>query len=121
MRHFTDLLDSGLVHRARLLEQMTVILRSCLPKACVEHVWAGGIVHGQLVVLTDSGSWRLAIHQYQTEVLRAINQTLSAELPGPLTGLKVKVGQQQADLDPNSSAHKQASPWLRSVKRRSPD
>lgn len=107
MRHFTDLLDSGLIHQARLLEQMTVILRSCLPKACVEHVWAGGIVRGQLVVLTDSGSWRLAIHQYQTELLRAMNQALSAELPEPVTRLKVKVGQRLAGLDPtNSSAHK---------------
>ncbi|MBA3731605.1 MAG: DUF721 domain-containing protein [Gammaproteobacteria bacterium] len=91
MRTLNRLIAPELLRQARVFESMTGQLRTCLKAECAMHCWVGGIRDQTLVVVTDHAGHATRVHYQQGEILKCINKGFRAELPAPLTRLKLKV------------------------------
>ena len=72
MQSVRGLIPTSISKQARLLENLSRIIRASLPKNCQDHVSVAGIKDQQLILITDSPVWssRLRLYtQNMTEML----------------------------------------------------
>ena len=91
MHQFKHYLDSQLSQRARLLQSLTLSVRSRIAPLVAEHCWVAGVHNDTLVILTDSGNWAVSIRYQQHEILKWLNAEYHLELEQTLKRLKLKV------------------------------
>ncbi len=91
MHPLNQYLNIELLRHARLLDAMTLCIRTKLPYPVANHCWAGGLNGETLVIVTDSGNWVVSIRYQQYELLKQLNCEFRGELVETLKRMKIKV------------------------------
>lgn len=73
MRRIRQLIDEGLVTRARQMGVLTQTLRQLLPPDLAPHCWVSGLTPDDLVLAADGGTWATQLRYLQREIIKQIN------------------------------------------------
>lgn len=74
MQSISRLIDPSVLRKASKLNQLTRLLRACLPKNCHDHVAVVDIQDDQLVLITDSPVWVNRLRMYHQSIVDMLRQ-----------------------------------------------
>lgn len=74
MKSISNLLQPKLIKKARDLDKLGHLIRSCLPNNCKEHVKIAGIKENYLILIVDSPVWSSRIRLYSNNILEMLKE-----------------------------------------------
>ena len=72
MRAPRTYLDPHMLEHARRMEALTGSVRELLPPQLRPHCWVGNLRDGELVLVTDGGSWAYPLRYMRREILKQV-------------------------------------------------